>query len=122
MYLPYQILRLRVSVSIEWQNRAGLASMRRSTSILAPGHELTLRERPPRKAVIRKLSTSVKWPCVDGSGLLKWVAETVLAPLLARLLPQIIEAQKRGLLPTVDPILFPLYDGQPYRRAFGIRS
>src|SRR6202023_321730 len=37
---------------------------------------------------------------------LKWVAETVLAPLLARLIPQIIEAQKRGLLPAVDPILF----------------
>jgi AcrR family transcriptional regulator len=37
---------------------------------------------------------------------LKWVAETVLVPLLARLLPQIIEAQKRGLLPAVDPILF----------------
>jgi TetR/AcrR family transcriptional regulator len=37
---------------------------------------------------------------------LKWVAETVLAPLLARLLPQIIEAQKEGLHPAVDPILF----------------
>jgi AcrR family transcriptional regulator len=37
---------------------------------------------------------------------LKWVAETVLAPLLARLLPQIAEAQERGLLPAVDPILF----------------
>ena len=37
---------------------------------------------------------------------LKWVAETVLAPLLARLLPQIIEAQERGLLPAVNPILF----------------
>ena len=37
---------------------------------------------------------------------LKWVAETVLAPLLERLLPQIVEAQKRGLLPAVDPILF----------------
>src|SRR6202140_341784 len=37
---------------------------------------------------------------------LKWLAETVLAPLLARLLPQIIEAQKAGLLPAVDPILF----------------
>src|SRR6202047_2570382 len=37
---------------------------------------------------------------------LKWVAETVLAPLLERLLPQIIEAQKQGLLPAVDPILF----------------
>jgi AcrR family transcriptional regulator len=35
---------------------------------------------------------------------LKWVAEAVLAPLLGRLLPQIIEAQ--GLLPAVDPILF----------------
>jgi hypothetical protein len=29
-----------------------------------------------------------------------------LAPLLERLLPQIIEAQKQGLLPVVDPILF----------------
>jgi TetR/AcrR family transcriptional regulator len=37
---------------------------------------------------------------------LNWVAETVLAPLLGRLLPQIIEAQKQGLLPVVDPILF----------------
>lgn len=37
---------------------------------------------------------------------LKWVAKTVLAPLLGRLLPQIIEAQKRALLPAVDPILF----------------
>jgi TetR/AcrR family transcriptional regulator len=37
---------------------------------------------------------------------LKWVAKTVLAPLLARLLPQIVAAQKQGLLPPVDPILF----------------
>jgi AcrR family transcriptional regulator len=37
---------------------------------------------------------------------LKWVAEATLAPLLGRLLPQIIEAQKQGLLPAVDPILF----------------
>ncbi|WFU45638.1 TetR/AcrR family transcriptional regulator (plasmid) [Bradyrhizobium sp. CB82] len=37
---------------------------------------------------------------------LKWVAETVLAPLLGRLLPQIIEAQKLDLIPAVDPILF----------------
>jgi AcrR family transcriptional regulator len=37
---------------------------------------------------------------------LKWVAETVLAPLLGRLLPQIVDAQKQNLLPTVDPILF----------------
>jgi TetR/AcrR family transcriptional regulator len=37
---------------------------------------------------------------------LKWVAETVLAPLLGRLLPQIIAAQKQGLLPAVDPSLF----------------
>ena len=37
---------------------------------------------------------------------LKWVAKAVLAPLLERLLPQIIEAQKQGLVPPVDPILF----------------
>lgn len=37
---------------------------------------------------------------------LKWVAETVLAPLLGRLIPQIVAAQQQGLLPKVDPILF----------------
>src|SRR6201993_5574347 len=37
---------------------------------------------------------------------LKWVAETVLTPLLGRLIPQIVAAQKQGLLPSVDPILF----------------
>jgi AcrR family transcriptional regulator len=37
---------------------------------------------------------------------LTWVAEAVLAPLLGRLLPQIVEAQRQGLLPSVDPILF----------------
>jgi len=37
---------------------------------------------------------------------LKWVAVTVLAPLLGRLLPQIVAAQKQVLLPAVDPILF----------------
>src|ERR1700687_5647 len=37
---------------------------------------------------------------------LKWVAETVLAPLLGRLIPQIDAAQKQGLLPSIDPILF----------------
>jgi TetR/AcrR family transcriptional regulator len=37
---------------------------------------------------------------------LKWVAETVLTPLLGRLIPQIVAAQKQGFLPEVDPILF----------------
>src|ERR1700719_5290818 len=37
---------------------------------------------------------------------LKWVAEAVLAPLLGRLLPQIIATQKQGLVPRVDPTLF----------------
>jgi AcrR family transcriptional regulator len=37
---------------------------------------------------------------------LKWVAGTVLAPVLGRLLPQIVAAQKQGLLPAADPILF----------------
>jgi hypothetical protein len=37
---------------------------------------------------------------------LKWVAQTVLVPLLGRLIPQIVAAQKQGLLPPVDPILF----------------
>lgn len=37
---------------------------------------------------------------------LKWVAETVLRPFLDRLLPQIRAAQKAGLLPAVEPIVF----------------
>src|SRR3979411_2286906 len=37
---------------------------------------------------------------------LRWVAEAGLAPLLGRLIPQIVAAQKEGFLPAVDPILF----------------
>src|ERR1700684_4013651 len=33
---------------------------------------------------------------------LKWVAETVLAPLLGRLVPQIVAAQEMGVLPRID--------------------
>jgi TetR/AcrR family transcriptional regulator len=37
---------------------------------------------------------------------LDWVAESVLRPLIDRLLPQIKAAQTQGLLPRVEPILF----------------
>src|ERR1700734_1273206 len=37
---------------------------------------------------------------------LRWVAETVLAPLINRLLPQIRAAQKDGDLPAIEPIVF----------------
>lgn len=37
---------------------------------------------------------------------LRWVAETVINPLLDRILPQIEEAQQAGLLPEVEPLLF----------------
>ena len=37
---------------------------------------------------------------------LRWVAEMVINPLLNRILPQIEEAQKAGLLPQVEPLLF----------------
>lgn len=37
---------------------------------------------------------------------LQWVAETVVKPLLGRLLPQIVAAQAQGLLPKVEPIIF----------------
>jgi TetR/AcrR family transcriptional regulator len=37
---------------------------------------------------------------------LKWAAETILAPLLERLLPQIKSAQDDGTLPRVEPIVF----------------
>jgi hypothetical protein len=37
---------------------------------------------------------------------LRWVAQTVLRPLIDRLLPQISAAQNANLLPKVEPILF----------------
>ena len=37
---------------------------------------------------------------------LHWVAETVINPLLDRILPQIEQAQQAGLLPNVEPLLF----------------
>jgi TetR/AcrR family transcriptional regulator len=37
---------------------------------------------------------------------LRWVAETVLAPLIDRLLPQIRIAQRNGDLPAIEPIVF----------------
>ena len=37
---------------------------------------------------------------------LKWAAETILAPLLQRLLPQIKSAQDDGMLLRVEPIIF----------------
>jgi TetR/AcrR family transcriptional regulator len=37
---------------------------------------------------------------------LRWVAKTVLAPLIDRLLPQIKAAQKDGDLPAIEPIVF----------------
>lgn len=37
---------------------------------------------------------------------LHWMAETVIDPLLKRLLPQVKEAQATGLLPKGDPLLF----------------
>ena len=37
---------------------------------------------------------------------LRWVADTVLRPLLDRLLPQITAAQEQGKLPRVEPMLF----------------
>ena len=37
---------------------------------------------------------------------LRWVAKTVINPILDRILPQIEEAQQAGLLPKVEPLLF----------------
>jgi TetR/AcrR family transcriptional regulator len=37
---------------------------------------------------------------------LRWVAEALLRPLLARLLPQITAAQEEGRIPNVEPIVF----------------
>ena len=41
-----------------------------------------------------------------GNPRLVWVTENVVGPMIERLLPQIEQAQSRGLLPPVEPILF----------------
>jgi TetR/AcrR family transcriptional regulator len=44
--------------------------------------------------------------CATNNPRLKWVAKTVVMPLIDRLLPQIAALQKQGALPQMEPILF----------------
>ena len=44
--------------------------------------------------------------CATNNPRLKWVAKTVVMPLLDRLLPQIAALQKERVLPQMEPILF----------------
>jgi len=44
--------------------------------------------------------------CTTNNPRLKWVAKTVVMPLIDRLLPQIAALQKKGVLPQMEPILF----------------
>ncbi len=44
--------------------------------------------------------------CTTNNPRLKWVAKTVVMPLIDRLLPQIAALQKEGVLPKMKPILF----------------
>src|SRR5882724_12428700 len=44
--------------------------------------------------------------CTINNPRLKWVAKTVVMPLIDRLLPQIAALQKEGALPQMEPILF----------------
>jgi AcrR family transcriptional regulator len=44
--------------------------------------------------------------CTTNNPRLKWVARTVVMPLIDRLLPQIAALQKEGVLPQMEPILF----------------
>ena len=44
--------------------------------------------------------------CATNNPRLKWVARTVVRPLIDRLLPQIAALQKAGLLPHLEPIVF----------------
>ncbi len=44
--------------------------------------------------------------CTSNNPRLKWVAKTVVMPLIDRLLPQIAALQKEGALPQMEPILF----------------
>jgi AcrR family transcriptional regulator len=105
------------SKDILWRAAAqhAFAQIRTEWDILAPeGSELSplARLRQEYTALFRytvafpEFHRFMRQEALTNNPRLKWLAETVLAPLLARLLPQIIEAQKRGLLPAVDPILF----------------
>src|ERR1700744_2869088 len=105
------------SKDILWRTAAehAFAQIRSEWDILAPeGSELSplARLRQEYTALFRytvafpEFHRFMRQEALTSNPRLKWVAETVLAPLLARLLPQIIEVQKRGLLPAVDPILF----------------
>jgi TetR/AcrR family transcriptional regulator len=44
--------------------------------------------------------------CTTNNPRLKWVARTVVMPLIDRLLPQIVALQKEGVLTQMEPILF----------------
>jgi AcrR family transcriptional regulator len=44
--------------------------------------------------------------CTTNNPRLKWVAKTIVMPLIDRLLPQIAALQKQKLLPKMEPILF----------------
>jgi AcrR family transcriptional regulator len=105
------------SKDILWRAAAehAFAQIRTAWDILPPeGSELSplVRLRQEYTALFRytvafpEFHRFMRQEALTNNPRLKWLAETVLAPLLARLLPQIIEAQKRGLLPAVDPILF----------------
>jgi AcrR family transcriptional regulator len=105
------------SKDILWRAAAehAFAQIRTAWDILPPeGSELSplVRLRQEYTALFRytvafpEFHRFMRQEALTNNPRLEWLAETVLAPLLARLLPQIIEAQKRGLLPAVDPILF----------------
>ncbi|ANB74985.1 hypothetical protein AYM40_21360 [Paraburkholderia phytofirmans OLGA172] len=48
----------------------------------------------------------MRWEMLGSSSRLQWLVDTVLKPLIDWLLPQISDAQARGALPEVEPILF----------------
>ncbi|WP_354085524.1 TetR/AcrR family transcriptional regulator [Bradyrhizobium sp. S3.3.6] len=105
------------SKDILWRAAAehAFAQIRSGWEVLAPeGSELSALARLRREyatlfqytVAFPEFHRFMRQETLTSNPRLKWVAETVLAPLLGRLLPQIVEAQKQGLLPAVDPILF----------------
>src|SRR5437879_4487649 len=105
------------SKDILWRAAAehAFAQIRTEWDILAPeGSELSplARLRQEYTALFRytvafpEFHRFMRQEALTNNPRLKWVAEKVLAPLLGRLIPQIVAAQKQGLLPAVDPILF----------------
>lgn len=86
----------------EWDDRA------QELATMSPLERLRQEYRAVFKytAAFPEFHRFMRQECLSHNPRLRWVAKTVLRPLIQRLLPQISAAQDEGLLPKVEPILF----------------